>query len=75
MVLRLVEHRVPGIQHILGVVELTGNGVLDVVEQLQDIAAGHHAPGRHRHATGFFDDCAEFVKRLKHSIHGNTLQA
>ena len=67
--------RVARVEHVLGVVELAGDGVLDVVEQFEDIAAGHHAAGRHRHTAGFFDDRAELVERLKNSVHGNTLQA
>ena len=67
--------RVAGVEHVLGVVEFAGDGVLDVVEQLEHVAAGHHAARRHRHAAGFFDDRAELVERLKYSVHGNTLQA
>ena len=75
MLLGVAQHRVAGVEHVLGVVEFAGDGVLDVVEQLENVAAGHHAAGRHRHATGFFDDRAELVERLEYSVHGNILQA
>ncbi len=75
MLLGLAQQRVAGVEHVLRVVELAGNRVLDVVDQLQDIAAGHHASGRHRHAARFFDNRAQLVERFKNSVHGNTLQA
>jgi len=75
VLLGLAEHAVAGVKHVLGVVELTGDGVLDVVYQLEHVTTGHHAPSGHRHAAGFFHDCAELVERLKYSVHGNTLQA
>ncbi|OOK82736.1 hypothetical protein BZL30_0652 [Mycobacterium kansasii] len=30
---------------------------------------------RHRHAAGFFDNCAQFVERFKDSVHGHILPA
>ena len=75
VLLGLAQQRVPGVENVLGIVEFAGDGVLDVVDQLEDIAAGHHAAGRHRHAAGFFHNRAQLVERFKYSVHGNTLQA
>ena len=75
MRLGVVQHRVTRVEHVLGVVQFAGDRVLDVVDQLQHVAARHHAAGRHRHATGFFDDGAQFVQRFKDSVHGHTLLA
>ncbi len=75
VILGFAQQRVTGVEDVLGVVELAGYRVLDVVDQLEDIAAGHHAACRHRHAAGFFDDRAQLVERFKNSVHGNTLQA
>ena len=75
MRLGVVQHRIARIQHVLGVVELAGDRVFDVVDQLQHIAARHHTAGRHRHAAGFFDNGAQFVQRFKDSVHGHTLLA
>ena len=75
MLLGLAQQRVPGVEDVLRVVEFAGDRVLDVVDQLEDVAAGHHAACRHRHAAGFFDDRAQLVERFKYSVHGNTLQA
>ena len=63
------------VQHVLGVVQLARDGVLDVVDQFEDIPAGHHAACRHRHAAGFFDDRTQFIESFKNSVHGDTLQA
>ena len=75
MILGFAQQRITGVKDVLGVIELAGYCVLDVVDQLEDIAAGHHAACRHRHAAGFFDDRAQLVERFKNSVHGNTLQA
>ena len=75
MLLGLAQQRVASVQHVLGVIEFAGDGVLDVVDQLEDVSAGHHAACRHRHAAGFFDNRAQLVERFKYSVHGNTLQA
>ncbi len=75
MLLGVAQQRVTRVEDVLGVVELTGYRILDVVDQLEDIAAGHHAARRHRHAAGFFDNRAQLVERFKNSVHGNTLQA
>ena len=75
MLLGLTQQRIAGIQNILGVIELAGNGVLDVVDQLKDIAAGHDASGGHRNAARFFNNGAQLVERFKYSVHGYTLHA
>ncbi len=75
MRLSLVQQRVAGIEHVLSVVELTRDGVLDVVDQFQHVATGHDAARGHRHATSFLDNSAQLVERLKNSVHGNTLPA
>jgi hypothetical protein len=75
VLLGLAQQRVPSVQDILGIVELAGDGVLDVVDQLQDVTAGHHTTRRHRHAARFFHNRAQLIERLKYSVHGNTLQA
>jgi hypothetical protein len=54
--------------------ELAGDRVLDVVDQLQDVAARHHTAGGHRHTAGLFNDRAQFVERFKNSVHGDILQ-
>lgn len=74
VLLGFAQQRIARIQHVLRVVEFTGDRVLDVVDQLEDITAGHHAAGRHRHTACFFDDRAELVERFKNSVHGKTLQ-
>ena len=68
------KHGVAGVQHILGVIEFTGDRILDVVDQLEHVPARHHAAGRHRHTAGFFEDRAQFVKCFKNSVHGAALQ-
>src|SRR6185312_5311205 len=73
--LGVLQHGIAGVQHVLGVVQFARNRVLDVVDQLQYVTAGHHAAGRHRDAAGFFDDGAQFVQRFKNSIHGRALLA
>ena len=75
MLLGLVQQLVTGVEHVLRVVEFAGDGVLDVVDQFEHVAAGHHTTCRHRHAAGFFDNRAQLVERFKYSVHGNTLQA
>ena len=72
--LGLAQQRVTGVQDILGVIEFAGNGVLDVVDQLQHVAPGNHATRRHRHPAGLLDDGAQFVERFKNSVHGPILQ-
>ena len=74
MLLGLVEHRVPCIQHILGIVELAGDRVLDVIDQFQHITARDDTAGSHRHTAGLFDYCAQLIERFKYSVHGATLQ-
>jgi hypothetical protein len=56
---------VPGVQDVLGVVELAGDRVLDVVDQFEHVAARHHAARRHRDAAGLFDDRTQFIERFK----------
>ncbi|BBZ27832.1 hypothetical protein MMAD_21270 [Mycolicibacterium madagascariense] len=75
MILCLAQHLVAGVEDVLRVVEFAGDGVLDVVEQLEHVASGHHAAGRHRHTAGFLDDGSELVERFEYSVHGNTLPA
>jgi hypothetical protein len=75
VVLGLAQHRVAGVEDVLGVVELAGDGVLDVVDELEHVASRDDAAGRHRHAAGFLDDRAQLVERFKNSVHGDTLQA
>ncbi len=75
MRLGLVQQRVAGVEHVLGVIQLAGDRVLDVIDQFEHVAARHHAARSHRHTTSFFDNGAQLVERLKYSVHGNTLQA
>ena len=75
MLLGLVEQRVTRIQHILGVVEFTGDRVLDVIDQFQHVPAGDDAAGGHWHTAGLFDNRAQLIERFKYSVHGATLQA
>lgn len=75
VLLGLAQQRVAGIEHVLCVVEFTGNGVLDVVDEFEHIPARDDAAGGHRHTARFFDDRAELVERFKNSVHGNILQA
>ena len=72
--LGLVEQRVASVQHVLGIVEFAGDGVLDVIDKFQHIAARDDTAGSHRHTAGLFDYCAQFVERFKYSVHGATLQ-
>ena len=66
----LAQQRVAGIQHILGIVEFAGDRILDVIDELEDVTARDHAPRRHRHAAGLFDNRTQFVERFKYSVHG-----
>ena len=70
----LVEQRVSCVQDVLSIVELTGDRVLDVVDQFQHITARDDAAGGHRHTAGLFDYRAQLVERFKYSVHGATLQ-
>ncbi len=70
MVLGLAQQRIPRVEDILGIVEFAGDRILDVVDQLEDIAAGHYAAGGHRHAAGLFYDPAQLIERFKYSVHG-----
>jgi len=75
MRLGLVQQRVAGVEHVLGIIQLARNRVLDVIDQLEQVAARHHAARGHRHATSFLDNGAQLIERLKYSVHGNTLPA
>jgi hypothetical protein len=66
----LAEQCVASIEHVLGVVEFARNRVLDVIDQLEDITAGHHAAGRHGHTARFFNNGAQLIERFKYSVHG-----
>ena len=70
MLIGLVQQRIARVQHILCIVEFARDGVLDVVDQLEHVAAGHHATSSHRDAAGFFDDRAQLIERFKYSVHG-----
>lgn len=69
VLLGVTQHGVAGVQHILGVVEFAGDGVLDVVDEFEDVAPGYHAARRHRHAARLFDDGTQLVERFKYSVH------
>jgi hypothetical protein len=58
------------IEDVLRIVEFAGDGVLDVVDQLEHVAAWHHTACRHRNTARFFDDRAKLVESLKYSVHG-----
>ena len=73
--LGLVQQRVAGVEDVLGVVQLTRNCVLDVIDQFEHVTTRDHAARGHRHATSFLDNGAQLVERLKNSVHGNTLPA
>ena len=75
MRLRLVQQRVAGVEHVLGVVQLTRDRVLDVVDQFEHVAPRDNAARGHGNATSFLDNGTQFVERLKNSVHGNTLPA
>jgi hypothetical protein len=70
-----MQQRVAGVEHVLGVVQLTRDRVLDVVDKFEHVTAGHHAARGHRYASSFLDNGAQFVERLKNSVHGKTLPA
>lgn len=55
LALGLAEDVVAAVEHVLGVVELARQCLPHVVEQLEDVAAGHHAVGGHRDAPGLLD--------------------
>ena len=73
--LGLVQQRVAGVEDILSVVQLTWDRVLDVVDQFEHVTTRDHAARGHRYAASFLDNGAQFVERLKNSVHGNTLPA
>lgn len=57
------------VQHVLGVVEFTGNGVAHIVEQFENIAAWDHTAGGHGHTACLFDNRDKFVERLENPVH------
>ncbi|GAA3689523.1 hypothetical protein GCM10022238_02890 [Gordonia hankookensis] len=65
----IADERIPLIEHVLGVVELTWDGVLDVVEEFEDIASWNDAARSHRDASRFLDNRDEFVERFKNPVH------
>jgi hypothetical protein len=73
--LRFVQERVAGIEHVLGIVQLARDRVLDVVDQFEHVAPGDNAARGHGDATSFLDNGTQFIERLKNSVHGNTLPA
>ncbi|AGL28367.1 hypothetical protein J113_20310 [Mycobacterium tuberculosis CAS/NITR204] len=73
--LSVLQHRITCVEDVLRVIQLTGDRILDVVDQLQHIPTRDDATCRHRHASGFFDYGAQFVQRFKDSVHGHTLLA
>ena len=68
----LADHLIAVVQHVLCVVDLAGQRVPDVVQQLEDVAARHHAGGRHRQSPGFLDDGDELVEGLENPVHDRT---
>ena len=70
MLLGLVQQLVTGVQHVLGIVEFAGDGVLDVVDQLEHVATRDHTTCRHGDAAGLFHDRAQLIERFKYSVHG-----
>ena len=67
----ITDQRVTLVEDILRVVELAGDGVLDVVEEFQHVAARHDAPGGHRHTPRLFDDRDQLVESLKYPVHSH----
>jgi len=67
-----VDQVVALVEHVLRVVHLAGQRVADVVEQFEDVTAGHDATGRHGQPTRLFDDRDELVERLENPVHGNS---
>ena len=65
----VAEHVLALVEHVLGVVELARNRVLDVVEQFEDIATRHDTAGRHGNTSCLFDDGHEFVESFKYPVH------
>jgi hypothetical protein len=68
-VLGLADDLVLAVEHVLGVVELAGDRVADLVEQFERITPGHDAVGGHRDAPGLLEDRDQLVKSLEHPVH------
>jgi len=66
---RVADQLVALIEDVLRVVEVAGDGVLDVVEQFEHVASGDHATRSHRHTARFFDDGAQFIQRFEYPVH------
>ena len=67
---RLGHELVAVVEHVLGVVELAGDRLADVVEQLQDVTAGDDAARRHGDPASLLADGHQLVQRLEHPVHG-----
>jgi hypothetical protein len=72
LVLGVADDLVAAVEHVLGVVELAGQRVADLVEQLQHVAPGHHAARGHGETSGLLHDRDQLVKRLEHPVHGGS---
>lgn len=71
MLAGVADERVALVEHVLRVVELAGDGVLDVVEQFQHVAARDDTACGHRHTPCLFDDRDQLVESLKYPVHSH----
>ena len=69
----VVDQLVAPVQHVLGVVQLAGQRLPDVVEQLQHLAARHDAVRGHRQAPRLLDDGDQRVERFEDPVHAPIL--
>ncbi len=67
-----VDQVVALVEDVLGVVDLRGQRVADVVKEFEHVSPGHDAAGRHRDAARLLDDGHELVERLENPVHGNS---
>jgi len=58
------------VQHVLRVVQLAGQGLAELVEQVEHVAPRYHAVGGHRQAACFLDHRDQRVERFEDPVHG-----
>src|SRR5699024_8610352 len=68
-ILSIVKNLVAVVEDVLGVVHLDGNGVTHLVEDVEHLAARHHAIGCHGHAISLLHHVLEIVHALEGFVH------
>ena len=65
----VVDELVTPVEHVLGVVQLAGQRLPDVVQQFEHLAARDHAVRGHRQAPRLLDDGDQRVERFEDPVH------